>query len=178
VFETFWTWFGRVDNVMGVAGAIFGMATFALVWRQERRLRSQAREKALLADFAGLRSMHEGIHSAKPVAFALSLIPTSGSIKGSVEVFLQSQDWQMPIEELNMDGINTPDHLEAFVVSLREKRRLFDAAGFTEVHLFIAGPVQAGTIIGSMFRNWIPIKLYHKPNPAPPQVYEYWMPLL
>jgi hypothetical protein len=176
--ELFWTWFGRVDNVMGVAGAIFGIATFALVWRQERRLRSQAREKAQLANFADLRTRHEGIKSAKPVAFALSLIPASDSIKGSVEVFLRTQDWDMPIEELNMDGINSPENLEAFLNALREKRRLFDASGFTEIHLFIAGPVQAGTIIGSMFRNWIPVKLYHKPSPAPPQVYEYWMPLI
>lgn len=84
----------------------------------------------------------------------------------------------MPIEELNMNGINSPKDLEAFVNALREKRRYLEAAGFTELHLFIAGPVQAGTIIGSMYRNWIPVKLYHKPSPAPPQVYEYWMPLI
>lgn len=176
--DAFWTWFGRVDNVAGLAGALIGLATFALVWRQERRLRAQVREKALLADFAGLRTQHEGIKSAKPVAFALALIPTSDSIKGSVEIFLRTQGWEMPIEELNMDGINNPKNLETFLNSLREKRRLFDISGFTEIHLFIAGPVQAGTIIGSLFRNWIPVKLYHKPSPSPPQVYEYWMPLI
>jgi hypothetical protein len=176
--DAFWTWFGRVDNVAGIAGAIIAAATFVLVRRQERRLRSQVKEKALLADFAGLRSRHAGIKSAKPVAFALSLIPTSESIRSSVEVFLRTQGWDMPIEELNLDGIHRPADLEALLTGLREKRRLFDAVGYTEVHLFIAGPVQAGTIIGSLFRNWIPVKLYHKPSPAPPQVYEYWMPLL
>lgn len=178
MWEQFWTWFGRVDNVMGVAGALFGIATFMLVWRQERRLRAQLREKAALNNFAELRSQHEGIQSTNPVAFALSLIPTSESIKGSVQVFLRSQKWDMPIEELNLDGLNNTEDLERFLNALREKRRAFDEKGYTEIHLFIAGPVQAGTILGSLFRNWIPVKLYHKPNPAPPQIYEYWMPLL
>ena len=176
--DHFWTWFGRVDNVLGVAGALFGIATFVLVWRQERRLRTQSREKSPLKNFADLRSQHEGIKSTKPVAFALSLIPTSESIKSSVQVFLRAQNLDMPIEELNLDGLNNAADLERFINALREKRRVFDELGYTEFHLFIAGPVQAGTIIGSLFRNWIPIKLYHKPNPAPPQIYEYWMPLL
>lgn len=176
--EQFWTWFGRTDNVVGIATAVVSLCTLVLVWRQERRLRAQVREKAPLKNFAELRSQHEGVKSARPVAFALSLIPTSESIKGSVQVFLRSQNWDMPIEELNLDGLNNAEDLERFINALREKRRAFDEKGYTEIHLFIAGPVQAGTILGSLFRNWIPIKLYHKPTPAPPQIYEYWMPLL
>ena len=122
--------------------------------------------------------LHEGVKSSAPVAFAVSLLPTNESIKGSVEIFLTAQGWKMPVEELNLNGLNSPNDREAFLNALREKRRYFDAHGFTEIHLFIAGPVQAGTIIGSLFRNWIPVKLYHKPNPAPPYIYEYWMPLL
>lgn len=176
--EKFWTWFSRVDNVFGVVAALISAATLVLVWRQERRLRAQVREKAQLKNFAELRSQHEGVKSARPVAFALSLIPTSESIKGSVQVFLTSQGWDMPIEELNLDGLNSAEDLERFINALREKRRAFDELGYTEIHLFIAGPVQAGTLIGSLLRNWIPVKLYHKPNPAPPQIYEYWLPLL
>lgn len=176
--EKFWTWFGRADNVIGIAGAVISAVTLALVWRQERRLRAQVREKAPLNNFAELRSQHAGIQSARPVAFALSLIPTSESIKGSVQVFLRSQGWNMPIEELNLDGLNNMEDFERYINALREKRRAFDDQGYTEIHLFIAGPVQAGTILGSLFRNWVPVKLYHKPNPAPPQIYEYWMPLL
>ncbi len=176
--DKFWTWFGRADNIVGIGTALISLCTLWLVWRQERRLRAQVREKALLANFADLRAQHEGIKSVKPVAFALSLIPTSDSIKGSVETFLRSQGWQMPIEELNRDGLNNAADLEAFINALREMRRYLEAAGYTEIHLFIAGPVQAGAIIGAVLRNWIPVKLYHKPTPAPPQVYEYWMPLL
>lgn len=166
MMEKFWTWFGRADNIVGIGTAVISLCTLWLMWRQERRLRAQAREEAQLANFADLRAQHEGIKSAKPVAFALSLIPTSESIKGSVETFLRSQGWQIPIEELNRDGLNNAADLEAFINALREMRRYLDAA------------VQAETIIGSVLRNWIPVKLYHKPTPAPPQVYEYWMPLL
>ena len=84
----------------------------------------------------------------------------------------------MPIEELNMPGLYSAQDLETFVNLLREKKRFIDASRHTEVHLFIAGPVQAGTIIGALYDNWIPVKLYHKPTPPPPSVYEYWMPLL
>lgn len=176
--NSFWNWFGRFDNVIGVATAVISLGTLLLVWRQERRLRAQAKEKASLGNFAELRSQHEGIQSEAPVAFALSLIPHGESIRGAVGIFLRAQGWQMPIEELNLDGLNNAEDLERFVKELDVRRRYFELEGYTEIHLFIAGPVQAGTIIGSRFRNWLPVKLYHKPNPAPPQIYEYWMPLL
>jgi hypothetical protein len=56
--------------------------------------------------------------------------------------------------------------------------KYFAPVGCTELHLFIQGPVQAGTIVGSLYRQWIPVKLYHRPAPQQPQIYEYWMPLL
>jgi hypothetical protein len=125
-----------------------------------------------------LRTLHEGVKSSAPVAFALSLLSTSESIKGLVEIFLRAQDWRMPIEELNMNGRNSAEYLENFVNALREKQWYFEMSGFTEVHLFVQGPVPAGAIIGAQPRNWIPVKLYHKPNPTPLQMYEYWMPLV
>jgi len=176
--ENFWTWFGRIDNIFGIAGAIFAAGSFALLWRQNRRLRELAKQSPRVENFAELCALHEGVKSSAPVAFALSLLSASESIKGLVEIFLRAQDWKMPIEELNMNGLNSAEDLENFINALREKRRYFEMSGFTEVHLFIQGPVQAGTIIGAQFRNWIPVKLYHKPNPTPPQIYEYWMPLV
>jgi hypothetical protein len=174
----FWTWFGRADNIVGLVTAVISGCILLLVWRQNRRFREIARQAPRVENFQQTVKLHEGVKSSTPVAFALSLIPTGESIKGQVEIFLRSQNWRMPVEELNMNGINSAQDLETFINGLREKRRYFEAAGFTELHLFIAGPVQAGTIIGSMYRNWIPVKLYHKPSPAPPRVYEYWMPLI
>jgi len=176
--EKFWTWFGRVDNVIGVITAAGVVGSFVILWRQNKRLRELAKQSPRVEKFAEMRALHEGVKSSAPVAFALSLVPASESIKGSVETFLRAQGWKMPVEELNFNGFNDAADLENFVNALREKRRYFEMSGFTEVHLFIQGPVQAGTIIGALFRNWVPVKLYHKPNPTPPQVYEYWMPLM
>jgi hypothetical protein len=82
----------------------------------------------------------------------------------------------MLTEELNMPGLNIPQDPETFVNLLSKKKRFIDLSAFTEVHVSIAGPVEAGTIIDALYDNWIPVKLYHKPSPPPPAVYEYWMP--
>jgi len=173
-WNSFWTTFGRVDNFLGVATVVFsGYAALRLL-RQGKQLRELARKTPPVENFQQLIKLHEGVKSSNPIAFALSLIP----IKQSVEQFLLSQGWKMSIEELNLDGINGAQDLEKFVNALREKRRYFETTGCTELHLFIAGLVQAGMIIGGLYRNWIPVKLYHKPSPSSPQVYEYWMPLI
>ncbi len=176
--ERFWTQFSRFDNLIGVVTAALSGYTAYRLWRQNKQLRELAKQSPRVENFAELRALHEGVKSSAPVAFALSLLSASESIKGLVEIFLRAQDWKMPIEELNINGLNSAEDLENFVNALREKRRYFEMSGFTEVHLFVQGPVQAGTIIGAQFRNWIPVKLYHKPNPTPPQIYEYWMPLI
>ncbi len=176
--EKFWSWFGRADNFIGVFTALAAGYTAYRAWQQNKRLRELVKLTPRVENLAELRKVHNGVKSSAPVAFALSLIPAGDSIKSQVETFLRAQGWKMPIEELNMNGLNSPEDIEAFINALREKRRYFEACCFTEIHLFIAGPVQAGTIIGALYRNWIPVKLYHKPTPAPPQVYEYWMPLI
>jgi hypothetical protein len=168
-WNQFWTNFSRVDNFLGVATTFFAAYAAFRLWRQN---------SLPVENFEQLLNLHQGIKSSNPVAFALSLVQTNESIKQSVEQFLRSQGWKMPVEELNMNGINNAKDLEAFVNALREKRRYFESTSYTELHLFIQGPVQAGTILGGIFRNWIPVKLYHKPNPQPPQIYEYWMPLI
>jgi hypothetical protein len=84
----------------------------------------------------------------------------------------------MKIEELIMDGINTRTDLIDYVNKLRELKRTLSAEGTTELLLFIQGPVMSGVLAGAVFDNWIPVKLYHKPTPPKPQIYEYWMPIL
>lgn len=177
-WSQFWTNFGRVDNFLGVATTIFAAYAAFRLWRQNKQLRDLAKKSLPVENFEQLLSLHQGIKSSNPVAFALLLVPASESIRPSVEQFLKSQGWKMPVEELNMNDINNAKDLEAFVNALREKRRYFETMGCTELHLFIQGPVQAGTIIGSVFRHWIPVKLYHRPSPQTPQIYEYWMPLI
>ncbi len=177
-WNQFWTNFGRLDNLLGIATVIFTGYTAYRLWQQNKRFRELAKRFAPIENFKQLLEVHQGVKSSSPVAFALCLFDKNESIRKSVETFLATQEQNMPIEELNMNGLNGTKDLEDFVTRLREKRRYFEQKGYTEIHLFIAGPVQAGTIIGSLYRNWIPIKLYHRPSPQTPQVYEYWMPLI
>jgi hypothetical protein len=164
--------------VLGLLTTVFsGYAAFRLK-QQSRRLRELARQTPHPENFKELLAAHDGVKSSAPIAIAVSLLPTGGPIRNSIDTFLRAKGWSMPIEEVNMQGLNSAQDLETFVNQLREKKRFIDASSFTEVHLFIAGPVQAGTIIGALYDNWIPVKLYHKPTPPPPSVYEYWMPLL
>jgi hypothetical protein len=71
-----------------------------------------------------------------------------------------------------MDGINT-ENISDYIQKLREVRR-GDLSNATEVRLFIAGPVQAGTIAGAVFDNWVPVLLYGRNGLK----YEYWGPLI
>lgn len=174
----FWELLARFSDVVGLAGAVFaGYAAFRL-WQQNKRLRELARQAPAIENFTDLVKAHDGVKSSAPVALALSLLPSGESILPQVKTFLRARGWNMEIEELKMSGIHSPQDLAAFVNQLREKRRLFQAQANTEIHLFIAGPIQAGTIVGALYDNWIPVKLYHKPTPPPPDIYEYWMPLL
>lgn len=120
---------------------------------------------------------HEGIRSSTPVALVVSLLPNAPTITRDVEEFLQVKGWQMPIESLSIPGIKSPQDLETLVRQIDAARVTLTAMNATEIHLFIAGPIQAGTIIGARLINWRTVKLYHKPTPAIPETYEYWMPL-
>jgi hypothetical protein len=44
--------------------------------------------------------------------------------------------------------------------------------GVTEVHLFYAGPVALGVMLGGLLHNWAPVKVYHL-NSLTGQ-YEFW----
>ncbi len=174
----FWTGFGRLDNALGIATVLLAAYAAYRLRQQDKRLIELINQNVPIKDFGHLIEANQGINTPKPVALAVCLLSATDSIEASVKTFLRVKEWDMPVEPLNMDGLNNVADLERFVNLLRERRREFEGKDYTEIHLFVAGPVQAGTIIGGLYRNWLPIKLYHKPNPTPPQVYEYWMPLI
>ena len=154
-----------------------GYASFRLL-RQNRRLKELARLAPKIENFQDKITFYKGVQTTKPVALALSLIPHGTSIKNDVEHFLNTMGWKMEVDELNMNGINSPSDIETLINSLREKRNLLDLQQNTEVHLFLQGPVVSGVLIGAMFDHWKPVKLYHKPTPSVPAVYQYWCPLI
>jgi len=176
--EMIWDYINRFASVLTIFTVAFsGFAAWKLA-QQSRRVRELARKTPPIKNFQELVNYHRGVQTSHPVALAISLIPQSVSIKGDVQRFLNTSGLKMNIEELSLDGINDPNDLEIFVNQLRTKRRELEAMQATEIHAFLAGPVVAGVILGAMFDNWIPVKLYHKPTPPPPSVYEYWMPLI
>jgi hypothetical protein len=73
-----------------------------------------------------------------------------------------------------MNGIS-PDNIQDFYKQVRGKKLELELKEYTEVHLFFNGPVQAAAIVGCLFSNWMPVKLYHRQQGAS---YEYWMPLI
>jgi hypothetical protein len=157
----------------------------AAIGRLEQEAVELARTEALSADerrlveaFMDQRKRSEGITTARPLALAICLIPSLRSIKADVEGYLASKGWAMPVEELVMPGLNDINDIALLIVGLRRKKQAIQDAGYSEVHLFIAGPIVAGVAVGGIFDNWKPIKLYHKANNTPAQSYEYWMPLI
>ncbi|MEZ4645407.1 MAG: SAVED domain-containing protein [Chloroflexota bacterium] len=172
-----WDWLGRTSDILGVLTVIFsGYAAYRL-WRQNQRFRALARELQQSIDIHQRIKDYEGVQTANPVALAISLLPTVPSIKENVNTYLKIHKLKMPIEEVSMLGVNGTGDLETLVRTVQNKKIDIQSDGFTEVHLFLAGPVAAGVIIGSLLNNWVPVKIYHKPTPSPAAVYEYWMPL-
>lgn len=129
-------------------------------------------------EFAAKVRSHRGIRSPLPVAAAICLLPTTGSIRANVEDFLQGRGWEMPILEFNLSGLHSLEDLEKLVTGLKQLRRRIDSSRHTEIHLFLAGPIAAGAVVGALYSNWIPVKLYQRPLSPPPELYEYWLPLL
>ena len=173
----FWAGFGRFADVIGIVTVLLSAFTAYRLWVQNRKLRELAQMTPPIQDFAQRVKANQGVQTIAPVALAISLLEPNNSIKPLVSNYLQTAGLKMTIEEVILDGVHGTADLEKFVNLLREKRRYFDTLGCTELHLFYAGPVQAAVVLGAMFDNWIPVKLYQK-SAAGGQVYEYWMPLI
>jgi SMODS-associated and fused to various effectors sensor domain len=172
--EQFFFWLGNIANILSLFTLVVSVLTFLKVQQEARKLTRSLAQVPPVDNLREAIDFAETIHSPKPVALAFSLTPTVGSIKNSVQGFLVAKRWRMPIEEVEMNGLS-PDNIQEFYEKVRHEKRRLDLKGYTEVHLFFSGPVQAGTLVGCLFSNWIPVKLYHKTQGGS---YEYWMPLL
>ena len=65
-----------------------------------------------------------------------------------------------------------PGALPGVIQQLLRLKNELSLEGVTEVHLFYAGPVALGLILGGLFHNWVPVKVYHL-NSLTGQ-YEFW----
>src|SRR3990172_2116603 len=162
--EFMWIWLHRVDISISIPTAIFAGLAWLKSRQNQKRLDYIYGSTPAVKDIKNHIEAYKGIQTGNPRAFVLSLLPDSHSQSISVTVnsFLKAQKLEMKIEELNMNGIQTEEDIEKLINGLREKRRIFEAQNVTELHLFIAGPVTAGVIIGALYDNWITIKLYNR----------------
>jgi len=172
-----WQFLTSIETILSLLAMVFAFYASFKFWKWRRELKALAEKAPKIENFKENVEFHKGIKTINPIALAISLVPQTPSIKKAVEIFLKSNNLKMKVEELNMNGIKNPEDIEEFIHTLTKKRHLFEHQGVTEVHLFIQGPVMAGVLVGAMLDNWKPVKLYHKPTPAPPAIYEYWCPL-
>lgn len=162
----------QVGTFIGITGAFISFLVWLKVKNQSKKFKEFENSIKALNNYSEIQEFYRGVKSSNPKAFCLSLIPNDFSIRDRVEQFINTQDdlKKMPIIELNMDGLSY-DSMGGFIDEVRKKRRgeLSDA---TELHLFVQGPVIAGTILGAVFDHWIPVKLYHFNSQV--HQYEYW----
>jgi hypothetical protein len=109
-----------------------------------------------------LRRMEHRL-SARPVALAVGI---GTDISGAVERFLSENGLLIPSESYHRKappGSNVVP-VEAFPEIAKDLKQIKDrmiAQGVTELHLFYRGPVSFSVALGTIFRNWVPIKVYN-----------------
>ncbi|SOE23162.1 hypothetical protein SAMN06298216_3552 [Spirosomataceae bacterium TFI 002] len=170
--ETF-RFLGGVDTIGSVLTLLFSLATLLIVAYREYRWRKAAKLAIAEGDFDEKINQLAGITSSKPVALCLSFTSQTFSIKKEVNKYLIAEEMKMPIVELNRNGIRT-DELGSINQELRRIRHKIAFDGYTEVHLFLSGPVAVGLLVGALLDNWKLVKVYHYNQGT----YEYWYPLI
>lgn len=101
----FWEWIGRLDNILVLTVIFSGYAAYRL-WRQNQRYQALVQEMQQSADIRQRIQDYKGVQTIKPVALAVSLLPTLPSIKDNVNAYLKSSKLKMPVKELGLPGIH------------------------------------------------------------------------
>lgn len=123
---------GNISNIFGVIGGTFAFLVWIKLRRQQKALIEAAKNTPPIPDFKEAVKYHKKVQTINPYALAISLLPTTGSIKKEVEEFLRGlgdEYAKMPVEEIDIDGIDPQKNLDDFVNQVRAKRRELDAKG-------------------------------------------------
>jgi hypothetical protein len=153
----FWEMLSSVADVLGVVSALPMLAAAVLFAHRARRYRLRLREM-------------DGPTTAQPIALAVSL--TGLDISEQVRAFLIRQEKPWPVRVYRRDEEMTPAALPGVIQQLLRLKNALSREGATEVHLFYAGPVALSVMLGGLFHNWVPVKVYHL-NSLTGQ-YEFW----
>jgi hypothetical protein len=174
----FWRITSKSADVITIIGIVTIVSLVSQLYRDFKSKKKLEKSLGLIKeiqskDFLERKNLSFGITTPFPIAVCMSLLPNDKtlSIKNDVSAYLKTQNWKMPIIEIQSDGINI-DNLNSFINDLNKSRNEIQIKNKTEIHLFIQGPVMAGVIVGSVFSSWKLIKLY-SPNIHSRQ-YEYW----
>lgn len=155
--EQFWALISSVADVLGILSAVPMLAAAVLFVHRARRYRQR------------LRTM-EGQTTPHPVALAVSL--TGLDISEQVRAFLVRQGKHWPVRVYRCNEAVNPATLPGVLQQLARLKNELSLGGVTEVHLFYAGPVALGLMLGGLLHNWVPVKVYHL-NSLTGQ-YEFW----
>lgn len=155
--DQFWEMLSSVADVLGVVSAAPMLAAAVLFLHRARRYRQRLREM-------------EGQTTAQPVALAVSL--TGLDISEQVRTFLVRQGAHWPVRTYRHKEEVNPIALPGILQQLSQLKNDLSLDGVTEVHLFYAGPVALGLMLGGLLHNWVPVKVYHL-NSLTGQ-YEFW----
>jgi SMODS-associated and fused to various effectors sensor domain len=171
---TSWDILNNSANIFSVITFIVSVFIWIKVWQQENKLKKLIKGMGPIIDYSSFYNEFQEVKTNHPAALCISLLDNTNSIKKTVSDFLQVNNLAIDhIIEIKMDGIHNQSDIETYINELRKIRR-GALAEASEVCLFIAGPVQAGTIAGAVLDNWVPVLLYHKGRAG----YKYWGPLL
>lgn len=153
----FWSVLTRVSDVLSVLTALPMLAAAVLFLHRARRYRQRLQEM-------------EGQTTPRPVALAVSL--TGLDISEQVRAFIAGLGARWPLHTYcrgeEVSGVTLPRLLH----HLAHLKNELSLEGVTEVHLFYAGPVALGIMLGGLLHNWVPVKVYHL-NSWTGQ-YEFW----
>jgi hypothetical protein len=153
----FWEMLSSVADVLGIVSAAPMLAAAVLFLHRARCYRQRLREM-------------EGQTTATPMALAISL--TGLDISEQVRTFLVRQGKYWPVRVYHRDEALEPASLPGVIQQLLRLKNDLSLEGVTEVHLFYAGPVALGIMLGGLLHNWAPVKVYHL-NSLTGQ-YEFW----
>lgn len=153
----FWVLLNRVSDLLGVLTAVPMLAAAVLFLHRARRYRQR------------LQAMEEQTTS-RPVALAVSL--TGLDISEQVRAFLAEQGVRCPLRSYCRSEDVSRATLPALIHRLTRLKNTLSLESVTEVHLFYAGPVALGIMLGGLLHNWVPVKVYHL-NSLTGQ-YEFW----
>jgi hypothetical protein len=112
----------------------------------------------------------EGQTTPKPVALAVSL--TGIDISEQVRAFIAGLDAQWSVRTYSRNEEVSQQNLPGVIQQLARIKNQLSLEGVSEVHLFYAGPVALGIMLGGLLHNWVPVKVYHL-NSLTGQ-YEFW----